>query len=70
VLISFNDVCVAISSGRAAVEGFGLTEYDPATNTLDSPVTVFRATKGQTMAAHYNRSADREGHVMAAVVPW
>lgn len=51
VLISFNDLCVAISSGRAAVEGFGLTEYDPATNTLDSPVTVFRATKGQTIAA-------------------
>jgi hypothetical protein len=51
VLISFNDVCVAISGGRAAVEGFGLTEYDPATNTLDSPVTAFRATKGQTMAA-------------------
>jgi hypothetical protein len=51
VLIGFNDVCVSISSGRASLEGFGLTEYDPATNTLDRPVTVFRATKGQTMAA-------------------
>lgn len=51
VLISFNDVCVSISSGRAAVDGFGLTEYDPATNTLESPVTVFRATKGQTITA-------------------
>ena len=51
VLISFNDVCVSIGSGRAAVEGFGLTEYDPAANTLDRPVTVFRATKGQTIAA-------------------
>ena len=51
VLISFNDVCVSISSGRAEVEGFGLTEYDPATNTLDSPVTVFTAAKGQAMAA-------------------
>ena len=51
VLISFNDVCVSISSGGAALEGFGLTEYDPATNTLTSPVTVFRAPKGQTIAA-------------------
>lgn len=51
VLISFNDVCVSISNGRAALEGFGLTEYHPATNTLDSPVTVFRATKGQTIPA-------------------
>jgi hypothetical protein len=51
VLISFNDVCVSISSGRAALEGFGLTEYDPAANALTSPVTVFRAAKGQTIAA-------------------
>jgi hypothetical protein len=51
VLISFNDVCVSISSGRAEVEGFGLTEYDPATNTLDSPVTVFMTANGQPMAA-------------------
>jgi hypothetical protein len=51
VLISFNDVCVSISSGRAVVEGFGLVEYAPATNTLDSPVTVFRATRGQAIAA-------------------
>jgi hypothetical protein len=51
VLISFNDVCVSISSGRADVEGFGLAEYDPATNTLDSPVTVFLAANGQPAAA-------------------
>jgi hypothetical protein len=51
MLISFNDVCVSIRSGRAAVEGFGLTEYHPATNTLGRPVTVFRAAKGQTTAA-------------------
>jgi hypothetical protein len=51
VLISFNDVCVSISSGRAEVEGFGLTEYDPATNTLDRPVTLFKAANGQSMAA-------------------
>jgi len=51
VLISFNDVCVSISSGRAEIEGFGLTEYDPANNTLLSPVTVFKAADGQPMAA-------------------
>jgi hypothetical protein len=51
VLISFNDVCVSISSGRADVEGFGLAEYDPATNTLDSAVTVFLTANGQPVAA-------------------
>jgi hypothetical protein len=51
VLISFNDVCVSINSGRADVEGFGLTEYDSASNTLGSPVTVFMAANGQPMAA-------------------
>jgi hypothetical protein len=51
VLISFNDVCVLISSGNADVEGFGLTEYNPATNTLDSRVTVFMTAKGQPMGA-------------------
>jgi hypothetical protein len=51
VLISFNNVCVSISSGRAEVEGFGLTEYDPASNTLASPVTVFMTANGQPMAA-------------------
>lgn len=49
VLISFNEVCVSISSGSAEVEGFGLTEYDPATNTLDHPVTVFTPANGQSM---------------------
>lgn len=50
VLISFNDVCVSIRSGSAEVEGFGLAEYDPATNTLDSLVTVFRAAEGRPLA--------------------
>jgi hypothetical protein len=49
VLISFNNYCVEISSGTPLGEGFGLAEYDPASNTLDSQVTVFSATEGQPL---------------------
>jgi hypothetical protein len=48
VLISFNDYCV--QSGGATAEGFGLAEYDPATNALTGSVTVFRAAIGEPLA--------------------
>ncbi len=41
VLISFNNFCVAIASGSLLPEGFGLAEYDPATNTVSDEATVF-----------------------------
>jgi hypothetical protein len=41
VLISFNNYCVAVASGSLLPEGFGLAEYDPATNTFDAETTVF-----------------------------
>jgi hypothetical protein len=43
VLITFNDYCVMIGSGSLLPEGFGLAEYDPATNTLGAVSTVFAA---------------------------
>jgi hypothetical protein len=49
VLISFNNYCVTGSLSFLA-EGFGLAEYDPATNTLDSQVTVFSSTTGTALA--------------------
>jgi hypothetical protein len=50
VLISFNNYCVP-SSGDFLAEGFGLAQYDPATNVLTSEATVFSATSGQPLAA-------------------
>jgi hypothetical protein len=47
VLITFNNYCV--QGGTPLAEGFGLAEYDPASNTLDSQVTVFSATEGQPL---------------------
>lgn len=41
LLITFNDYCVLIKSGRFEAEGFGLAEYDPRTRTLSHEVTVF-----------------------------
>jgi hypothetical protein len=41
LLITFNDYCVLSGSGGYVPEGFGLVEYDPATNTLGNEVTVF-----------------------------
>jgi hypothetical protein len=41
VLITFDNYCVAISSGLPLPEGFGLAEYDPASNTFDAVSTVF-----------------------------
>jgi hypothetical protein len=52
VLVSFNDYCVPIGTDNPLSEGFGVAEYDPATNTLDSEVTVFTApAAGQPMAS-------------------
>jgi hypothetical protein len=50
-LVSFNDYCVPIGGGDPLAEGVGLAEYDPATNTLDSQVTVFTSTGGQPLAS-------------------
>jgi hypothetical protein len=41
VLITFNNYCVAIGNGSLLPEGFGLAEYDPATNTFSTVGTVF-----------------------------
>jgi hypothetical protein len=41
LLISFNDYCVLTQPSDFEPEGFGLAEYDPATRTLSSNVTVF-----------------------------
>jgi hypothetical protein len=49
VLVSFNDYCVMGNLDYLA-EGSGLAEYDPATNTLDSQVTVFSDTSGSALA--------------------
>lgn len=46
VLISYDNFCVPIGAGNPLAEGFGLAEYDPATNTLDSQATVFTSTSG------------------------
>jgi hypothetical protein len=40
LLITFNDYCVLRGSGGFLHEGFGLAEYDPATQTLSDDVTV------------------------------
>jgi hypothetical protein len=49
VLISYDNFCVPISAGNPLAEGFGLAEYDPATNTLDSQATVFTAASGPAL---------------------
>jgi len=41
VLISFGDFCVQTGGTNVIAEGFGLAEYNPASNTLDSDQTVF-----------------------------
>jgi hypothetical protein len=41
VLITFNNYCVAIGNGNLLPEGFGLAEYDPATNTFTAVATAF-----------------------------
>jgi hypothetical protein len=48
VLISFNNYCVS-GSLEFLAEGFGLAEYDPATNTLDNDVTVFSDASGTSL---------------------
>jgi hypothetical protein len=50
VLVSFNDYCV-MGTLNFLAEGFGLAEYDPATNTLDSQVTVFSSTSGSALGS-------------------
>jgi hypothetical protein len=50
VLISFNDYCVMGDLNYLA-EGFGLAEYNPATNTLDSDATVFSDTSGSALGS-------------------
>src|SRR5260370_22208369 len=51
VLISYDNYCVPImpSSNELTGEGFGLAAYDPASNTLDSQVTVFASSGGQPL---------------------
>jgi hypothetical protein len=50
VLISYDNFCVPGGGGNPLAEGFGLAEYNPATNTLDSQATVFTLTSGQPLA--------------------
>jgi hypothetical protein len=50
VLISFTNYCVPVSGGNPLAEGFGLAEYDPAANTLDSQATVLTAAPGEPLA--------------------
>jgi hypothetical protein len=50
VLVSFNDYCVMGNLDYLA-EGYGLAEYDPATNTLDSEATVFSDTSGSALGS-------------------
>jgi hypothetical protein len=40
VLITYVNYCVPTGGGDPVAEGFGIAQYDPATNTLDSQVTV------------------------------
>jgi hypothetical protein len=49
VLISYDNYCVPTGGGNPIAEGFGLAQYDPATNTLTSQDTVFTATSGQSL---------------------
>jgi hypothetical protein len=44
LLISFDNYCV--QAGGPLAEGFGLAEYNPASNTLNDRVTIFAATSG------------------------
>jgi hypothetical protein len=41
LLITFDNYCVLSGAGGFLREGFGLAEYDPATGTVSSDVTVF-----------------------------
>ncbi len=50
VLISFNNYCVPIGGGSPLAEGFGLAEYDPATNARTGEVTVFSSGAVGTLA--------------------
>ena len=50
VLVSFNNYCVPTGGGNPLAEGSGLAEYDPASNTLDSQVTVFTSSGTQALA--------------------
>jgi hypothetical protein len=50
VLVSFNDYCVMGNLDYLA-EGYGLAEYDPAANTLDSEATVFSDTSGSALGS-------------------
>lgn len=50
VLVSFNNYCVMGNLDYLA-EGYGLAEYDPATNTLDSEATVFSDTSGSALGS-------------------
>ncbi len=44
LLVSYNNYCVPVGGGSPLAEGFGLAQYNPATNALDSQVTVFSST--------------------------
>jgi hypothetical protein len=44
LLITYVNYCVSTDSDSEIAEGFGLAQYDPATNTLNSQVTVFSST--------------------------
>lgn len=52
LLISFSSVCVDVhNSNPFTDEGFGLVTYNPATNTLGTPVEVFHSIGGTTIPA-------------------
>jgi hypothetical protein len=46
LLVTFNNYCVLSGPGVFVHEGFGLAEYDPATQTLSNDVTVLAGTGG------------------------
>ena len=51
LLVTFNDYCVLSGSGGFLHEGFGVAEYDPASQTLRDEVTVFAGASLDTAAS-------------------
>jgi hypothetical protein len=46
LLISYDNYCVAGHADALSAEGFGLAEYDPASNLLGAPAVVFGSASG------------------------
>jgi hypothetical protein len=49
LLISYDDYCVSGNAGSLTAEGFGLVEYDPASNLLSPPARVFSSAAGSQL---------------------